>query len=147
VPDEAHFRRLARLYASAPITKWFGASVEVADGHAIVTIPIRTEFLHAAAAVHGSVYFRALDDSAFFAANSRVTDVIVLTVSFTVQFIAPVSQGVLIATGSIVHETGRLLFAESQLRDDSGRLLATGTGTFTRTGIPLDASVGYSDSD
>jgi acyl-coenzyme A thioesterase PaaI-like protein len=66
-----------------------------------------------------------------------VTDVLVLLVSFTVQFIAPVSHGVLMATGSIVHETGRLLFAQSELHDDSGRLLATGTGTFTRTAILL----------
>ena len=89
VADAAHYRRLERLYANAPVTKWFGASLQVDDGRATVRIPIRSEFYHAASAVHGSVYFRALDDAAFFAANSRVRDVLVLTVSFTVQFTGP----------------------------------------------------------
>lgn len=81
---------------------------------------------------YGSVYFRALDDAAFFAANSRVTDVLVLTVSFTVHFTAPISAGELIALGRVVHEAGRLLVAESELRDSAGRLLAKGSGTFPR---------------
>jgi acyl-coenzyme A thioesterase PaaI-like protein len=34
---------------------------------------------HSIHAVHGSVYFKALDDAAFFAVNSLVEDVFVLT--------------------------------------------------------------------
>jgi hypothetical protein len=57
-----------------------------------------------------------------------------------------VSDGELHAEGAVLHEAGRLLFAESELRDGAGRLLAKGTGTFTRSTIPLDASIGYGDS-
>jgi uncharacterized protein (TIGR00369 family) len=117
--------------------------VEISDGEATVRIPIRTEFYHTANAVHGSVYFRALDDAAFFAANSRVSDVMVLTVSFTVHFMAPAQHGELRAVGRVLHQAGRLLVAESELRDDAGRLLAKGSGTFTRSTIPLDAKIGY----
>jgi uncharacterized protein (TIGR00369 family) len=135
--DAEHYRRLERLYADAPVTVWYGASLRVADGHALVDIPVRNEFFHGAGAVHGSVYFRALDDAAFFAANSRVRDVLVLTVSFTVHFTAPVRAGALRAEGRLLHEAGRLFVAESELRDDTGRLLAVGSGTFTRSAIPL----------
>jgi len=143
--DPVHYRKLEQLYASAPITRWYGAGIEIADGEATVRIPIRGEFLHAAAAVHGSVYFRALDDAAFFAVNSRVVDVFVLTVSFTAHFMAPVKEGEIRAVGRVTHEAGRLFVGESELLDASGRLLAKGIGTFTRSGIPLGPQVGYAE--
>ena len=141
--DEIHFRKLEHLYAFAPVSRWYGASIRISDGEASVAIPIRPEFYHAANAVHGSVYFRALDDAAFFAANSRVTDVMVLTVSFNLYFTAPVSEGEISARGRLVHESGRLLVAESELRDYAGKLLAKGSGTFTRSRIPLTEDIGY----
>jgi uncharacterized protein (TIGR00369 family) len=104
---------------------------------------VRPEFLHAAQAVHGSVYFRVLDDAAFFAVNSRVPDVFVLTVSFTVHFARPVSQGELRAVGRVLHGGGRLFLAESDLRDADGQLLGHGSGVFSRSSIALDPSVGY----
>jgi uncharacterized protein (TIGR00369 family) len=137
VTDDEHYRSLEQLYDEAPVTRWYGASLRVANGHALVRIPVRREFHHGADAVHGSVYFRALDDAAFFAANSHVREVLVLTVSFTVHFTAPVQEGELRAEGHLIHEAGRLFVAESELRDDTGRLLAVGSGTFTRSNIPL----------
>jgi uncharacterized protein (TIGR00369 family) len=143
LPHESHHRKLEQLYAAAPITRWYGATIRILDGQAIVRIPIRAEFYHAAAAVHGSVYFRALDDAAFFAVNSRVEDVLVLTVSFTVHFTGPVREGELEAVGKVLHEAGRLFVAESELRDQQGRLLAKGSGTFTRSKIALTPEIGY----
>ena len=143
VADEIHYRKLERLYALAPITSWYGASISISDGEASVSIPVRPEFFHAANAVHGSVYFRALDDAAYFAANSRVTDVLVLTVNFNLHFTAPVREGEIRAHGRLVHESGRLFVAESELRDLGGNLLAKGSGTFTRSRIPLSEEIGY----
>jgi len=141
--DAEHYRKLERLYAYAPVTQWYGATIRVDDGTAEVEIPIRTEFHHAAHAVHGSVYFRALDDAAFFAANSRVGDAFVLTVSFSVHFMRPVKDGVLRAKGRVVHGGGRLFTAESHLYDGTGSLLGQGSGVFTRSSIALDPTVGY----
>jgi hypothetical protein len=39
-----------------------------------VTGLVRPDFFHAAHAVHGSVYFKALDDAAFFAVASLVQE-------------------------------------------------------------------------
>jgi len=142
-PDAGHFRRLERLYASAPVTQWFGTRIQVGDGEAEVRLTVRPEFFHAAHAVHGSVYFRLLDDAAFFAANSGVRDVFVLTVSFTVQFARPVAAGEVRARGRVRHGGGRLVLADSDLFDAGDQLLAHGTGVFTRSAIPLDEKVGY----
>ena len=80
-----HHRKLERAYASAPVTRWYGAAISIGEGSAEVRLAVRPDFHHAANAVHGSVYFRLLDDAASFAANSLVTDVLVLTASFTVH--------------------------------------------------------------
>jgi len=141
--NDEHHRKLERLYASAPVTRWFGSRIAIGDGQAEVRIPVRPEFHHAANAVHGSIYFRALDDAAFFAANSRVADVFVLTVSYTVHFARPVTNGELRAVGRLMHASGRLFFAEAELVDGEGQLLGRGSGVFTRSSIALDPAVGY----
>ena len=96
--SEDHFRKLERMYAAAPINAYFEPVLRVFDGVAKITIPVKPEFFHAAGAIHGSVYFKALDDSAFFAANSLVEDGFVLTVSFNVFLTRPVSGGELRVT-------------------------------------------------
>jgi uncharacterized protein (TIGR00369 family) len=143
VTDGEHYRKLERLYAAAPVTQWYGASITIDEGRAEVRIAVRSEFCHAANAVHGSVYFRALDDAAFFAVNSRVRDVLVLTVSFTVHFARPVTSGELRAVGRVLHASGRLFLAESEVLDSEGQLLGRGSGVFSRSGIRLDSSIGY----
>jgi uncharacterized protein (TIGR00369 family) len=117
VAHPEHCRRLERLYAAAPVTQWYGARLRIDHGYAEVRLTARPEFHHAARAVHGSVYFRALDDAAFFAANSRVLDVLVLTVSSTIHFLRPVATGELTAIGRVVQAGARLTFDEAHLFD------------------------------
>jgi len=139
---EEHFRSLERLYAAAPVTRWMGSSASIRDESATVTLPVREDFHHAAGAVHGSLYFRALDDAAFCAANSTVADVLVLTSSFHIQFFRPVEAGTLRAEGRVVNRGASLVSAEAELFDGE-RLLARGTGTFAISAIRLDDLEGY----
>ena len=126
-----HYTRLEHAYRAAPCNESIRPTMTISQGSAVVRFDIRPEMFHAMRAVHGAFYFKALDDAAFFAANSVVTDVFVLTVSFTVQFLRPIADGVLIAEGRLVKE-GTLLFAESVLTNADGRQLARGTGVFAR---------------
>ncbi|HET9793085.1 MAG TPA: PaaI family thioesterase [Thermoanaerobaculia bacterium] len=141
--SEEHFRRLERLYAAAPINRYFEPVLRISDGRAELAIPVKPDFFHAAGAVHGSVYFKALDDAAFFAANSLVFDVFVLTASFNVWFTRPVSEGELRATGTVVHRSTNLIVADSVVLDSKGRQIARGTGSFMRSRIPLTSEIGY----
>jgi len=118
-------------------------TIRVDEGYAEVVIAVRRDFLHAAGAVHGSVYFKALDDAAFFAVNSLVDDVFVLTVSFTIYLTRPISQGKMKATGQVVHRSQRLFVAQSRLVDSDGQEIAWGSGTYMRSAIPLSPEVGY----
>jgi uncharacterized protein (TIGR00369 family) len=131
---EEHFRKLERMYASAPINEYFRPVLTVSERTAVVEIPIRTEFFHAASAVHGSVYFKALDDAAYFAVNSIVTDAFIVTVQFNIYLTRPVSEGVLRATGYVVHESRSLFIANAELTAN-GREIARGSGTFMRSSL------------
>lgn len=140
---EAHFRKLERMYRSSPLNRFIRPSLTVGLGKAELEIPVREDFFHAAHAVHGSIYFKALDDAAYFAVASLVEDVFVLTVSFNVHLERPVTEGVLRAAGSVVFEAKRIVVAESRLTDADGRELARGTGNFMRSRIPLGPELGY----
>ena len=142
-PGEDHYRKLERMYASAPVNEYYGPRIQVSEGRAEVIIPVRPDFFHAAGAVHGMVYFKALDDAAFFAVNSLVENVFVLTVSFNVYFTRPVSEGEMKATGRVVHRSRRLYLAESNLVDSRGREVARGSGTFVRSSMSLSPEIGY----
>jgi uncharacterized protein (TIGR00369 family) len=141
--DEEHFRKLERMYHGAPINQFFQPTLRVSDGTAELHVPVKPEFFHAAHAVHGSVYFKALDDAAFFAVSSLVTDVFVLTASYNIYLTRPVVEGTLQAFGRVVHRSRTLFLAEAELLDGQQRQVARGSGSFMRSTIALTSEVGY----
>ncbi len=141
--NQAHFRKLEKMYLSAQINKFYEPSIRISKGLAEIAVKARRELFHAANAVHGSVYFKSLDDSAFFAVNSLVEDVFVLTVSFNLYLIRPVAEGEMKAHGQVVHQSSRLFVAESVLYNSNGKELARGSGTFVKSKVPLSPEIGY----
>jgi len=141
--NEEHYRKLEHLYASAPINAYYKPTMHISDGRAEVTIPVRRELFHAANAVHGELYFKCLDDACFFAANSLVDDVFVLTVSFNLYLVRPISAGEMRATGCVVFRSRQLFVAEAELVDQDGKEIGRGSGTFMRSAIPLSPQIGY----
>ena len=141
--NETHFRKLENMYHAAPCNHYYQPRLTVGEGQAEVIIPIRESLFHAAGAAHGAVYFKALDDAAFFAANSLVEDVFVLTASLNVYLTRPVSSGEVRASGRVVSQSGSQLIAEAILYDSDDREIAIGTGCFRRSRIALTEKIGY----
>lgn len=141
--DDQHFRKLERVYHEAPTNRYYAPKLRIEEGRATLEIPLREELWHAGRAVHGSVLFKALDDAAFFAANSLVEEVFVLTASFTVDFLRPVAAGTIRAEGRVVDVSRRRILADAELHDQDGRLVARGRGSFMRSSIALGPEVGY----
>lgn len=138
-----HFRGLERMYLGAPNNDYYHPEIRIEEGTAELRIAVDPTFFHAAGAVHGSVYFKAMDDAAFFAANSLVEDVFVLTTGFNLHLLRPVTEGILIAKGTLVSSTKNLLIADAMLEDDQGRLVGKGTGSFMRSMMKLAEVPGY----
>lgn len=139
-----HYRALERLYASAPINHKFASSLHIPDeGLSRLTFTITPEDYHAAGAAHGTIYFKMLDDAAFYAANTLVTDRFLLTTSFNLLFTKPVRAGNVTAEGRWVSGRRRVFVAEARLVDDEGEEIGRGTGTFMRSRIALSSLPGY----
>ena len=141
--DEEHFRKLERMYHGAPINRIFRPTIRISSGAAELEMPVKPELFHAAHALHGSVYFKALDDAAFFAVSSLVSDVFVLTASYNIYLTRPVTEGILRATGRVVHRSRNVFLAEAELVDGEHRQVARGSGSFVRSTIALTPQVGY----
>ena len=139
-----HFRALEALYASAPVNALFESRLEiVSEGHARIRFKVDAQFHHAAAAAHGTIYFKMLDDAAFYAANSLVTDRFLLTTAFNLHFTKPIRTGEVMAEGRWISGRRRVFIAESHLTDEEGEEIGRGTGTFMRSHIPLSGLPGY----
>jgi len=141
--SEEHFRRLERMYVTAPFNEIFRPELTITEGEAEVSFDAGPHLHHAGNAVHGSNYFKALDDAAFFAVNSLVEDVFVLTVTFNIQLVRPISEGRMIAAGKVVNAGRTVWVADSTLVDERGRQLGRGTGTFMRSKIALADIAAY----
>ncbi len=138
-----HFTKLENMMHSAPFLEFAGARVKISEGESVITMPVEKKFFHAAGAMHGALYFLALDNAAFFAANSLVNDVFVLTVTFNVYLIRPVSKGIVTATGKVVNITRSQFIAESIAYDSDNNEIARGSGIFIRSNMKLTEEMGY----
>src|SRR5688572_69167 len=102
--QDSHFRKLERMYmTSANINTqvYTGIKLSVSKERAELSLMIEPKFFHAAHSLHGSVYFKMLDDAAFFAVNSIVKDVFVYTVSYNIQILRPVTEGMVRSIGEL----------------------------------------------
>ena len=131
------------MYINAPTNSYYNPTISIERGKAVVQIPVKPEFFHAGSAVHGSVYFKALDDAAYFAVNSLVEDCMMLTVSFTTHMIRPITGGVIRAEGTVVQYGKRVSFAEAVLYDARNKICATGNGSFVKSELQLTDAIGY----
>ncbi|MES2754391.1 MAG: PaaI family thioesterase [Pseudomonadota bacterium] len=140
----AHYRALERLYAAAPINRLFDSRLSVTGpGTARIAFDLDERHFHAADAAHGTSYFKMLDDAAFYAANSLVTDRFLLTTAFNLLLTKPLRAGPVTAEGRWVSGQRRVYVAEARLIDAAGEEAARGTGTFMRSHIALAGLPGY----
>lgn len=143
--DAKHFTALENMYAAAPINQIYNPVMTVSEGQAEIEIELSAKFHHSAGGVHGSVYFKMLDDAAFFASNSYEKDLFVLTTSFTTYLTRPVATGKLKAVGKVVNKNRTQFIAESVVYDADGNEVGRGNGVFVRSKLPLVQAAGYAD--
>lgn len=144
---ELHYRALEQLYASAPINHKFASTLHIpGEGLSRLVFEVTKGDYHAAGAAHGTIYFKMLDDAAFYAANTLVTDRFLLTTGFNLHFTKPVRAGRVVAEGRWVSGRRRVFVAEARLVDEDGEEIGRGTGTFMRSRIALSGLPGYSSA-
>lgn len=140
INSDDHYRILEKIYLDAPINKLFQPTIIVSKGGAVITIEVKKELYHAAHALHGSVYFKMLDDASYFAANSIEPNVFLLTTQFNIYLLRPVSEGKITSKGKLHFSSSTLFIAEATLLNEEGKELACGRGTFVKSKIPLSTA-------
>ncbi len=125
-----HHRALENMYFQSPINAIYPSSIEVEERTATITMKVKPEYCHVLGTIHGSIYFKLLDDSAAFAACSINDEHPMLTMSFTTDISSPVSSGTIRASGRVVTVDGNKIYTESVMYDDKNSETARGTGLF-----------------
>jgi len=140
-----HYQRLEKMYLNANVNKdvYDTTQCNFEESKCTITLEADQKYFHALGAIHGSTYFKLLDDAAFFAAQCTEKDFFVLTTSFNINITKPVSKGKLTAIGHVRFDSKNLIIAESVMYNEKGQEVAFGTGYFAKSKIPLSEEIGY----
>jgi len=131
------------MHKAANINKFYNPKLRLSEGTAEIEVDVVEKFFHAGGAVHGSVYFKMLDDAAWYAANSLERDFFLVTTSFTTYITRPVSNGVVRAVGTVLNRNKSQFISEAVIYDDKGSELGRGNGIFVKSKITLVNADGY----
>ena len=129
---EARLASVREFAATSPYYKAMGMSLDIAEeGRALLHIEIQPSQLNADGIVHGGV-LPAIADGAMGNALRTLNGASaqVLTAQVNLHYLRPVRGGALVAEGRVVQSGRRLSFAEVEIRDDEGKIVARGAGTF-----------------
>ena len=140
----SHFKKLEKIYLNAKVNKEIYSNTEIIiqKNYSEIKMPIKKDYFHALDAIHGSVYFKMLDDAAFFAAQSIVEDYILLTASFNITFKMPVLNGYIKSKGKLCSVSQKEFTAEAKMYNSKNELVAFRNGIFKKSKISID-SINY----
>ncbi len=99
-------------------------------GESHLTVAVNKKHLQPFHQVHGGVYASLIDAAAFWAVYPQLEERVGLTtVELKINYLAPLSQGRLIAKGRSIKVGKTLCLGEASIEDETGKLLAHGTET------------------
>ena len=131
--------QLQALFARAPFGKSLGMKLSyTADFEAVFDLPHHRELEHAMGDTHGGAIATLLDNAGWFTAAIHY-DSWITTVELHVRLLEPSRKEDLRAKGTLVRAGKRLAVAQMEVRTAAGRLVATGSGTFTATSLSIAA--------
>ncbi|MFE6073310.1 PaaI family thioesterase [Paenibacillus sp. NPDC057886] len=84
--------------------------------------------------IHGGVLTSLMDQAMGMVATAAMAVDSCVTTNLNVHFLAPMKQGELIVTSTILHQAGRSVTTQSEVRDASGTLGCMATATFRIAG-------------
>ena len=141
--NKKHFKNIINGYSSAPINQIFKPKMKLSLGQCEIKMKISKHFHHSANSLHGSIYFKMLDDAAWGASNTYVEDVFLFTYNFNIYLTKPVTSGLISAKGTVKDQIDGKIKAESILYDSEKKEIARGSGTFMRSRYLLKDTEGF----
>ncbi|WP_273852634.1 PaaI family thioesterase [Guptibacillus spartinae] len=103
--------------------------VSITEDEVILELPVETKLLNTHGSLHGGVYATMIDNIISLKMRSMIGNP-VITINLTINYIAPITSGKIIAKACIYGEGKRIKMGEGIVMDENGKLLAKGSGTF-----------------
>ncbi len=116
-----------------------GYHIDLTDpaGSAVVRLDVEAKHLNRNGTLQGGVHAMLLDAAAGFSASRALGgqgDIVpVVTLTLTTHFLAPVSEGEVVATGHVTGGGRKIIYADAEVRGPDGALLSRASGVFKRT--------------
>ncbi len=122
-------------------TEWLGLVYVAAPPNTVrVALELRREHMSRANRVHGGVLFALLDT----ALGSAVVKSLerghgCATLEMKINYFRPIQEGVVQAEGRLVNRSRRTAYAEGEVLEEGGKILAKASGTFFITDTLLQS--------
>lgn len=116
---------MQRLQQLAKGTFWelLGCRVEsVEQGIVKVSLHVEDHHLNTIGILHGGVHASLLDNTMGIAAMMARPEEKVVTTNLNLHYLSPLSKGVVTVTGTIVHQTRKIITTQGEIHDEAGRL-------------------------
>jgi uncharacterized protein (TIGR00369 family) len=140
----SHIEKLTRCCMRASISQFLKAQIVVEKpGVARVSAAFHRELTQNSDFLHGAILFQVADTAGFVAANSLEETYSVLTADYHINFMRPVQGEGVYAIGEVIHGGKTLMVVRSLVYTESGKLVASGQGTYLVTKILLRDVPGY----
>jgi len=109
-------------------------ALEIGEGHVQLEMTAGPSHWSPAERLHGGILFSLLDTALGRAVVSSLEEGRgSTTIESKINFFRPVMEGRLTADARVLNRGRRTAYAEGEIRDDEGRLVARATGTFMLT--------------
>jgi uncharacterized protein (TIGR00369 family) len=118
--------------ALSPYQRFLGLElVRYEDGLCEIHMPFREELLREEGSdwLHGGVISALIDIAGDYAVETK-TGGDVPTIDLRVDYLRPAKRGSLIAIGRVIKVGRRVNVADVEVKDETGRLVATGRGVY-----------------
>jgi uncharacterized protein (TIGR00369 family) len=124
-----HVQAVIRAVNQGPIFRHMSMPLrEIGVGYAIVELTVGREHLNPFGGIHGGVYASVIDTAAYWAVYCELDEKAgFVSIDLKIDYLAPTSGGVVIATGRSIKVGRSMCLAEATATDAEGRWLAHGT--------------------
>jgi acyl-CoA thioesterase len=124
--------------SSGPLTEMLHIRrVESGNGRALFELDVCAEILNPYGVLAGPAVYAMVDYSMGAAAVSALeTGQICATIEIKISYLSSVRTGTVRAETEVVRQGRQIVFLESKVRDEAGKLVATATGSFIVMSIP-----------
>jgi uncharacterized protein (TIGR00369 family) len=131
-PNPEYIKRISEIVSTCPYFELLSMKlVDAGIGYSSLEIDLANKHLQPFGKVHGGVFASIIDAAAFWSVYFGIEDPAagLTTVDLKLNCLAPAASGKLIASGRQIKLGRTLGYAEAEVCDQTGKILAHGTST------------------